>query len=83
MGAHGRRQVLRHRGTCGRGAHDGILLWARTIIMDGYGKPLNAKVEEIRVHSGSLFIKSAGTDSDVMPGEERRKKRSRSCVCGK
>lgn len=37
------------------------------IMMDGYGKPLNAKVERIRVHKGSVFIVANGIDSSVMP----------------
>ena len=53
------------------------------IVMDGYGKPLNAKGATIRIHGGGMFITSVGTDNDIMPGEERKKKRSRSCVCGK
>lgn len=39
------------------------------IMMDGYGKPLNAKVEKIRVQEGSVFITSKGTDNSVMPKE--------------
>ena len=30
------------------------------IFMDGYGKPLNARVNKIRVHNGAVFIVADG-----------------------
>lgn len=44
------------------------------IMMDGYGKPLNAKVEDIRIHEGSVFIKATGIDNSIIPGKESNKK---------
>ncbi len=43
------------------------------IMMDGYGKPLNAKVEDIRIHEGSVFIKATGIDNSIIPGKESNK----------
>lgn len=39
------------------------------IMMDGYGNPLNAKVDKIRVQDGGVFITSKGIDNSVMPKE--------------
>jgi len=33
---------------------------AINIIVEGYGKPMNARVDKVRVHNGSLFILADG-----------------------
>ncbi len=41
------------------------------IVMDGYGKPLNAKVKQIRIHRGAIFINATGMDNSIPVSVEK------------